>query len=85
MISTDQKLMTRCECSEHNLMILVLIISEPNFICVSPYSTQVHLLALVAHGMFRNGVCNEPLLQVEFRMGIIGFKELVTKLRMVNL
>ena len=66
-------------------MILVMTMSEPNFICVSSDSTQVHLLALVAHGMFRNGVCNEPLLQVEFTMGIIGFIELVIKLRMVNL
>ena len=55
------------------MILVIMIISEPNFICVSPDSTQVHLLALVSHGMFRNGVCNEPLLQVEFTMGIIGF------------
>ena len=25
---------------------------------------QVHLLTLVAHGIFRNGICNDQLLQV---------------------
>ena len=26
---------------------------------------QVHLLTLVGHGIFRNNVCNDPLLQVK--------------------
>lgn len=51
---------------------------------------QVHLLTLVAHGIFRNGICNEPMFQVEYMLQPhlvhalrLSFKKILIKTCMV--